>query len=42
MGLIGDLGELPAGVEVAAYRIVDEALTNVVKHSGARHALVRI
>ena len=30
------LPELPAAVEVAAYRIAVEALTNVVRHSGAR------
>jgi two-component system NarL family sensor kinase len=29
-------------VEVAAYRIATEALTNVVRHSGARHAVVSI
>ena len=29
------LGELPAAVEVAAYRIAREALANVVRHSGA-------
>jgi signal transduction histidine kinase len=31
----GDLGALPAAVEVAAYRIVGEALNNVSRHAGA-------
>ena len=34
------LPAVPAAVEVAAYRIVAEALTNVTRHSGARHARV--
>jgi signal transduction histidine kinase len=38
----GDLVSLPAIVEVAAYRIVCEALTNVVKHSGARTCTVTL
>lgn len=37
-----DLGPLPAAAEVAAYRIASEALTNVVRHSAAEHASVRI
>jgi signal transduction histidine kinase len=35
-----DLPPLPAAVEVAAYRIVTEALTNAARHSGARHTAV--
>ena len=38
----GPLGGLPAAVEVAIYRIVTEALTNVVRHSTARSALVAV
>jgi two-component system, NarL family, sensor kinase len=33
---------LPAAVEVAAYRITLEAMTNVVRHADARQARVRI
>ncbi|MBA2952471.1 sensor histidine kinase [Nocardioides sp. MAH-18] len=37
-----DLGPLSAAVEVAAYRIASEALTNAVRHAGARRASVRL
>ncbi len=33
---------LPAAVEVAAYRIALEAMTNVSRHAGARHCCVRL
>jgi signal transduction histidine kinase len=36
------LPPLPAAVEVAAYRIIQEALTNVVKHAQAHSCTVRI
>ena len=36
------LGTLPAAVEVAAYRIVSEAVTNVVRHAGARRCAVSL
>ncbi|MFE9644716.1 sensor histidine kinase [Streptomyces sp. NPDC006365] len=33
---------LPPGADLAAFRIVQEALTNVVRHSGSRHARVLV
>jgi len=37
-----ELPALPAAVEVAAYRIVQEALENVSKHSQARECVIRV
>jgi signal transduction histidine kinase len=38
----GDLATLPAAVDVSVYRIVQEALTNVLKHAGPARADVTI
>ena len=39
---MAELPPLPAAVEVAAYRIVTEAVTNVVRHAGATRCDVRV
>ena len=38
----GDPTSVPAGVDVAGYRILQEALTNVLKHAGDARASVRV
>jgi two-component system, NarL family, sensor kinase len=38
----GDLPELPAAVEVAAFRIATEAMTNAARHAGAERCTVRL
>jgi signal transduction histidine kinase len=38
----GDHTAVPAAVDVSVYRIVQEALTNVLKHAGAARAEVAI
>jgi signal transduction histidine kinase len=38
----GERQELPTGIELSAYRIVQEALTNALKHAGEARASVNI
>jgi signal transduction histidine kinase len=37
-----DLQAVPAAVDQAAFRIIQESLTNVVRHAGGRNATVRV
>ena len=41
-GVYGTPRDVPPGVALSAYRVVQEALTNVVKHADAQHVDVRM
>jgi signal transduction histidine kinase len=38
----GELHDLPPGLDLAAFRVVQEALTNVIKHAGQAQTKVRL
>jgi signal transduction histidine kinase len=40
--LVGDERRLSSEVELALYRIAQEALNNIMHHAGAKHALLQI
>ena len=42
LAIDGDHSKLSPAVEVCAYRIVQEALTNVLQHAGPAHAAVTV
>jgi two-component system, NarL family, sensor kinase len=37
-----DFGRVPREIEIVVFRIVQECLTNIHRHSGAKHALIRL
>lgn len=42
LNVLGDVYELQSGIEVAVFRVVQESLNNVAKHSKANNAIVSI
>ena len=42
LDIADDLGRLPSEMELAIFRVVQECLTNVHRHSGSKTALIRV
>src|SRR6185436_14425024 len=42
LAVVGEPQELPPGKDLAAYRVVQEALTNAIKHAGAAPTSVTV
>ena len=42
MQIEGEPVRLPAGIDLTAYRLVQEGLTNAIKHASAEHAEIRV
>jgi len=42
LDVVGDIDQLPRNVDVAAYRIIQESLTNVIRHAGPATAAVSL
>jgi PAS domain S-box-containing protein len=40
--IAGDLGRLPSDIELAIFRVVQECLTNIYRHSSSKTALIKI
>lgn len=42
LDVAGNVGRLPSDIELAIFRVVQECLTNIHRHSGSKTALIRV